>query len=77
MDEIEYNLKWDGLVEDKFGPMDNKKFRLPKDFKVTFVDTEKEIPAMLKGLLDADYIGMDAEWRPQIAKTDACKTALF
>lgn len=41
MDEIEYNLKWDGLVEDKFGPMDNKKFRLPKDFKVTFVDTEK------------------------------------
>jgi len=77
MDDIEYDLKWDKLSVDAFGPMEKTKMTLPKGFNVTFIGSEAEIPAMLKGLLDSDYIGMDAEWRPCIAKTDSSSTALF
>ena len=70
MESIEYDVKWDKLNEDRFGPMEKSKMTLPKDFVVTFVGSEKEIPVMINGLQDTEYIGMDAEWRPQISKTD-------
>jgi hypothetical protein len=52
MESIEYDVKWDKLNEDRFGPMEKSKMTLPKDFVVTFVGSEKEIPAMIKGLQD-------------------------
>ena len=32
---------------------------------------------MIDGLLDQDYIGVDSEWRPVIARNDISRPALF
>jgi hypothetical protein len=51
--------------------------RLPVDVKIDFIGTEDKVSA-LKSLIGQKYIGVDAEWRPQIHKWHKTKgVALF
>ena len=65
--------------KDVFGPVstDSKCMRLEKNVKVAFVNTESQVLDMEKALLDSDFIGMDAEWRPSISRKDCERPALF
>lgn len=57
-------------IEDLFEPcsMPRKDFlRFPVDVNFDFIDTEFKIDK-LNNLIGCKYIGVDAEWRPQIHK---------
>lgn len=52
------------MEDDYFGPRDPNCIRLPKKFKVNFIETENDI-TKLRSLIGSDLIGMDAEWNPK------------
>lgn len=61
------------LEKDFFGPRDPSCMRLPKKFKVNFVDSEENI-WLLEDLYGSSFIGMDAEWKPT---SKACRPAIL
>lgn len=65
--------------QDFFGPVtkDPKCMKLEKNVTVAFVDSEAKVTDMEQALMDSDFIGMDAEWRPSISRKDAERPALF
>jgi hypothetical protein len=44
---------------------------------VKFVGAQEDIPDLVTGLLDEEFIGVDAEWKPVISKSDISRPALF
>jgi hypothetical protein len=50
---------------------------MPKHVKVNFVATEEDALNMAMRLVNSDFIGVDSEWRPAIAKQDKSKPALL
>ena len=49
---------------------------LPQNVSVTFIGQEKDIPS-LKALMGVPYVGMDAEWRPQMTTFGVNRPAIF
>ena len=37
---------------------------MPPEIKVHSIGEEKDVPVMVKELLDSELIGVDSEWRP-------------
>jgi hypothetical protein len=69
--EFKYDKSKDyKAVKDLFEPIStpsSEYLRLPVSIKMEFIDSEDSI-SMLEDLKGQKYIGVDAEWRPQIHK---------
>ena len=79
IEAIVYDLEQDKRPEDKFAPISTseKCMQLPSEVSIKFVGKHEDIPDMVTGLLDEEFIGVDSEWRPVISRTDISRPALF
>jgi hypothetical protein len=75
--DIVYNPDKEVMQEDKFGPITaGEIISLPPHIKVEWIGTPEDI-SKLDALLTEQYIGVDSEWRPSLAKFHNTKPALF
>ncbi len=73
-----YDPKKEQVIVDKFGPVADESFRLPEEVKLEWIGNHEDI-VKLDALMDKDekYIGVDSEWRPQLAKFHKTAPSLF
>jgi hypothetical protein len=72
-----YDPMKDAQPEDNFGPYEPGKFiSLPSHIKVEMISKVEDI-SKLNNLFSEEFLGVDSEWRPALAKFHNTKPALF